>query len=1599
MRGITMQLSSMRNRILLCGSSLAVLAGLPPAVAGGVPTGGVYTAGQGTIAAHGSALTVTQSSVTGVIDWNSFNIGRNAGVSFDNGKGATLNVVSGGAAHIAGQLSATGSLFVMDRQGVVIDHTGHVVTGGAFVATSRGGDLGSDGRLALSGRASGKIVNNGSISAANVGLDGRGTTNTGEITVLRDGHIWLKGPGTTTNTGALVTGDGGHIETSGRSVALGGNIDAGKGGKWVVDPYDLTIDATAATTIDNSLNAGTSVSLATSATGTSGPGTPNPSGSGDILIDSALTWNTTATLTMSAYRNIDFNAAVTASGGGSVVLNGGYSFGLGPRGFAGSLSFTGGASSGSALTINGNAFTLLYAMSDLENVNASATSLAKRYALAQSLDASAVTGWVPIGTNGSGTVLNGGSGFSGTLEGLGNTISNLSVNLGSNAYAALFGYSNGVLQDIGIVGGSFTGGNFVGSLAGSAGNIYNAFSTASVTGSGVDVGGLAGSAFGIGNSHATGTVSGNSNVGGLAGYVAEGVSQSYATGNVSGASVVGGLVGYAGDYLSGRPVVGATLSNSFATGAVTGTAEVGGLAGYVEGTVSQSYATGNVTGASDLGGLVGETGSYSFTTNGRHHHTYTYGAVISTSYATGRVTGMSGSTNIGGLIGYVSYAADNSRYTSNSIVSDSFAIGAVTGGSNIGGLIGVNAGAALYGAFWDVQTSGLGSSAGGVGLTTAQLQGALPGGFATNVWGTGPGLFPYLLWQFPTGTPQVISGTAYSDGGVTLLNGGPVTVIAAGVGQGTVYTEANGYFYDLLAPGTLSSSGTDVAAFTTGAGAGAVIASISGTTSGLSIWGDTLIGPTAATTWSAASATPLQTQDAALIAGATGSNSTAQGVIGGLSNYGYVATGSGFTIDAPVSQSHGLFVQTTAGGAGITIASPVTLAGGMLFLRSTGAIAIDADVSAQTAQLMSGGALTVNDPLSVDGALLLDAGGAVAIDAAVQSPAVTLISGAGISETGSITAGTLTGRATGAVSLDGANAISMLGTFATNNAGFSLDDVEALTVLGAVSAGSGDVALTTVGSGSNLVLDAGITGADVSLVSGGTIGQSAAGLIAAAGLTGRAAGAVTLDSANQVANLDAFSTGNAGFSFVDSAALKVQGILDAGTGNVTLQTTGRRHNIALTGMIDGGTLDVIATGRISESGPGRITATTLTGSSNGPASFTRNNHIVDLGAFSTAGNAFSLDDARSLTVTGAITAGSWSAAGISLLTKGAHLNIDAALMAGNIDLVSAGAISQNAAGIITAGTLTGNAGQTVTLSDSNRISNLGPFTSAGDFTLNDGTNNLAVLGGVNAGSGTLSLTTADLVINAALTAGTVDLVSTGAIYMPSNSAGSITAGTLTGSASSLGLSQYGIAIANLGPFSVSDGYFNLPGDSVALTVTGPVSAPYGIKLTTSGNILAIDAPLTTDSFGSVNLISAGIISQSSAGVITTGILTGTSQGDAKFWATNAIADLGAFNTNYGGFLLTDDEALTVTGVVNTGNGTLTLNTLGSGNNITIQGTLATGTLDINTSGNTTQTDQSAILANKINVVAQTGIFLVSAFNNIRHIGTHTTVSGPNKIYP
>ncbi len=621
------------------------------------------------------------------------------------------------------------------------------------------------------------------------------------------------------------------------------------------------------------------------------------SSSAPLSVTAPITLSTsTLTLDSSGTGGLFIEAPITVTGAGTVALTAptptystsntsatpvNLNF---PSG--GSVQFTGG-SSGSpqgTLTINGNSYTLINSMGGLTGM-----SLTGRYALATGLTPSTTYTDALIAPSSSGYPYTG-TAFTGTLEGLGNTITGLVIDKtsGAGAYAGLFGNigSGGTVRDLGLVGGSVTGtGGPTGFLAAqNTGTVYGAYETGSVTGGGDSDGGLVGYNFG--------------------GYII----QSYATGNVSGAGSTGGLVGH--NSLGASGAIG-LVTRSFATGAVSGSTSnnYGGLAGSNEINITYSYATGAVNGATNVGGLVGSNAPS--------------GATIANSYSTGAVFGTS---TVGGLVGTNSGTVSSSYWdTTTSNTSTGIAGGTTTGATG-------------------VSTANLQNS---LNPSSVALGTPFAGGAMAANGGSG-GTYPYLLAIFPNGI-QAVSGIAYRDAGLTSYastssGAGEVTVTVGGVVEGTPTTGANGYYYLALPANTISSAGSNVLAFTqTGTGYnavnGAAVTSATGSLGGFNVYGGYLNYLTSLTTYSGASAA-LSTLEATV----TG-YSAIPSFVSGLGPY-FTSSGASFTVDqSPGTLTTNFGAQTTASNASLIVAAPITLSGSnTLALSSAGALAIDANV-------------------------------------------------------------------------------------------------------------------------------------------------------------------------------------------------------------------------------------------------------------------------------------------------------------------------------------------------------------------------------------------------------------------------------------------------------------------------------------------------------------------------------------------------------------------------------------------------------------------------------------------------------------------------------
>jgi filamentous hemagglutinin family protein len=655
---------------------------------------------------------------------------------------------------------------------------------------------------------------------------------------------------------------------------------------------------------------------------------------------------------------------------------------------------------------------------------------------------------------------------------------------------------------------------------------------------------------------------------------------------------------------------------------------------------------------------------------------------------------------------------------------------------------------------------------------------------------------------------------------------------------------------------------------------------------------------------------------------------------------------------------------------GFTIGSADTLV-----LDDAGLLTVAGPVNAMNATFYAG-TLAIAGALSGDSQTL--SGGNIIIEAPVSVASLLALESAGdISETGAgtITAPTLTSGGTsigGFVSLtSAANAIGTLGGFTLGGA------------LDLVDGGSLDVAGTVLGPMVSLTADtinfSGIVDATQALALGGTLVTQSGGGITTPSLVsiGSIVGGVTLGSAgNAISTLGGFTLGGT-LDLLDSGQLTVAGPV---AGPVVSLSAG---SLALAGVVNAGSLLALgATGGISQGG-GSIAAPTLVsiGLVGGDTALGGTpNDIGTLGGFA-AGGTLALADAVLLTIDGPVSAADafFSAPGIA---------VDGAVTAagpGTIGLFSTAGVTE-AGGLLSAGTLTGTvSGGDVALGDVNAIGTLGGFTLAGSHTLTFDNGTLAVLGPVIAPVATISA--AGLSIAGTISASTrLALESTAGIV--ESAAGRIGTALLTSGGSTIAGGPVALAgtanlIGTLGNFAafgdvaLSDAQF--------LNVAGPVGAA-DVDLTAPG--IGIFGALGAT--GTAGLASTGGVTETGAGVITAGTLTGTdSGGDVALLTGNSIGTLGNFAVTGGNFSLNDATALDIAGLVGVGAAqTITLE--GAGPITEGTGTLAAGVLN---SGGTAIGGDVA-LTNSLNNILTLAGFTVAAGHTLTLADATLAVGGP-----
>lgn len=866
-----------------------------------------------------------------------------------------------------------------------------------------------------------------------------------------------------------------------------------------------------------------------------------------------------------------------------------------------------------------------------------------------------------------------------------------------------------------------------------------------------------------------------------------------------------------------------------------------------------------------------------------------------------------------------------------------------------------------------------------------------------------------------------ISGTTTA-GSVTIVNNSSLTIAAAGLSAGaasSVSVTTTGATSDLTVSGTVSGTGATLTAgrnlsgtAAISGGTGAVSLKASGS-SGINLSG--AITGTGLTVQANSGVVTLSSVDNVF------NSFTAAAAIGGVVT---VVHKGGLTVNALDTGANAASFTTNNAG-NLTLSGTLDSTGGVT-LNAAGTLAIEAAINAsgsnvaltgttsitQTAagiitasglSVTSSGTADLSQATSVISTLAGSVGslaflesngfsiGSVnSIDGLTATGTLQLQAGGTIDQSKAITAPSVAVRTTaGNVNLTGAT--NSVTTFAANAAG-------SVALLEATDVQIGPVGLV----GTLAALDGVTATSGVSLRTlAGSVTQAATGVITA-GAGGLAVsvtgGNIALDTATNATSLIAFS-GSGTIAYKTSSNLAVGEVAQLGnnakitgataTTSLALTTTGAATVITQTELISAPTLTLAtgAAGAITLTNAGNLIGTVQSSGTWGTGAHSISDSAggLNVGPITSNGNVTLTTSGGGLTVVGATNVGAntlaLKAAGNSAITATA-----AVITAGTLTLetgASGSASIQTAAHdvgtIQTAGAGVGTGGMVFKQSRAGGTI-VGPITSTGTVSINDGVGAVTVNGAISITNANLTLTASSgaLNVNAQVSAGTgqVALLAQGTITQANTNAG-ITADSLRGQSTTgnVVLAPTGVAAADVNTVNTFAGISSA--GSVSFRNSGTFNV--GKVNLTSGINAATSVSLQVNTAGKTITQSAG----ADGAIITPTLNLTTNNGSVTInSANNDIAALGTVSLGTGAFTFSTARAAGVSVGAVTANGGIDI-TNTTGNLTTAAAISSDGAISLRSTtgvlslGGTVTSNNNAITL-RSSAALNTGAFLVSA---------------------
>ncbi len=1489
------------------------------------PTGGAIVGGSASISQTARQTTINQSTQRGAINWQSFNVGSQQSVQFNqpSSSAVTLNKVQGpNPSQIAGRIDANGQIIIENQSGVVFYKGSQVNTAGLMVTAATSGDAATrafinGGKLALDQAANpnAAVVNQGQITVKQAGLAALvapQVVNSGVITA-KLGHVVLAGASKATLD---LYGDGMlSVDVTGQVVQApnGATALVTNSGLIVADGGSVQLTARAADGLVTTLvDAGGKIRAATVGSHT-GTVTLNGVG-GSVIVTGQLDATGTAPGTVGGSIAVNATGNVTVASGARIDASGKAGGGLVAIGTTLKR-----AAGGPGVTTTHTAASVIVQQGAVISANATRNGNGGRVTVL-STGTTTMNGLItatggPQGGNGGFVELSGGNVSSGT---------------GLVDVSAPSGTIGSILLDPDNLDIVASGGNLDGSFTGTVTTGQDVGSTDSLSGSVLD--GFTGNVL----LQAKLGIDVQSSFSIHAGSLTMEAGQLISVDSGVNVGALGDIILATGGAGPGTPP--AAVANPMIS-------IVGGVASS-SGSVSLLAGAGGAISIADTG-LVQAASGKSVTLQGD-----------SMAFNNGKVSAPGGTIEIapatsGNAVTFSGTGAGTltvPALQTGSIVASTLRIGAAT----IGGTETTTAGAITFDK--SVNLTGIANTLDleTTGAVTDTASSVLTVGTLTG--NAAAGLFLNAVTNNSINTVGTFSG-----GPAFVLNVVGGVTIAGPVVATTIQVD-NDDNNPLSVTGSLGAT-SSINMFTQGTMAVATSATLHSPVvtldgvRGIELNGSAVVGQAGGIVDLSAfggnvTEAGIATINAGTLQSQIGVSGTAdlRGTANAIGTIGSFAAGgdflltdtTGLTIGNALSAGGSIYLQTSNITTGITIG-----AGGSVAAGSGSLVSFQADkftnsgtVSGGTFELApntSGGTVTLGTtgsglslaslsgigPTQVRiGAVTLPGGssatttaGSIVVAGAFGSSGVALEldSNGGIDGSGGVlTTNILTGSAGGDANFSAANAIAALGKFVVTNGGrFNLLNAGSIGVTGSVSAANATITAGTIGVSGSIVAPGSL---DLTSSAGG-IGLTGTALLNGGTVTLSSHTGITEASTSTILATDLSASAGAGGIVLDSltnAIGTVTGLIASG-GGVTLVVdptlvligTETGDNVYIEVAHNGGTVQI---GSITT--PATISATAA---SNPTVTFVADN-ITEVGAGST------------------ITATDGSNGGIveiAPFTSGTPVFLGGTFGASGL------VVDQTLLGDIDTGT--------------HGLLRIGDYTT-GSITAG----NITIAGAVNLGAGT---------------AATLELDSGGSITEPASLSLAVT--TLTGTAAG-GVALLGTtnAVGTLAAFTAGGNFALVDAPTTDLVVNGPVSGT-GVAITGAGTT-TIDAGVTATagtvfvSSGSIALDAGGVLSggivdiNSSAGGITEAgggsIVSNTLQsslgstGNVDLGSANSVGTLANFIVNAGSFHLTDSgtSSLAVNGSVIAGSVTLD----GVSNLLAVNGTIlgTTGLVSLRGSG-------------------------------------------------